>query len=487
MKTIILPLLVLLIATATINAQEIYGDSKPIRVSIVKKGMSNMEMPIDVYVKKYVEEKIAEWQQKGEFERTADYQKRVNETARNKKAQELASEAVEQLKNEYTLKVDWTALTLSQFDADNETYLIQSPHLGVFAVPVPLAEAKRFKENWTNMKFSGQDYFINDNKLNLAKLTITNPANGKKFVYDAKVPTLYASSKISYNFQPIDVDMPTNEKMSNNTTIVENKLEMKSSDVDTDIPVSKIENENTFAVIIANENYMREVKVQYALNDGQIFRQYCEKTLGIPAKNIHFSGDATYGTMKSEIKWITDVMAAFNGDAKVIFYYAGHGMPNEADKSAYLLPVDGFSSDFETAIKVDDLYSRLNSAPSKGVTVFLDACFSGAVRDEGMLANARSVRIRPKTEAINGNMVVFSAATGEETAYPYKEKQHGLFTYFLLKKLQETKGEVDYATLSKYIIDNVKRQSILVNQKSQTPQVNTSNTLQESWQGLKVK
>ena len=160
-------------------------------------------------------------------------------------------------------------------------------------------------------------------------------------------------------------------------------------------------------------------------------------------------------------------------------------MPNESDKSAYLLPVDGFSSDFETAIKLDDLYNRLTTVPSQRVTVFLDACFSGSVRENGMLANARGVKIRPKAGVLNGNMVVFTAASGDETAYPYKEKQHGLFTYFLLKKLQATKGDVDYQTLSNYITENVKQQSIVVNQKSQTPQVNTSTSIQNSWMTIK--
>jgi uncharacterized caspase-like protein len=191
--------------------------------------------------------------------------------------------------------------------------------------------------------------------------------------------------------------------------------------------------------------------------------------------------------MRSEIKWITDVASAFAGQAKIIFYYAGHGMPNEADKSAYLLPVDGFSSDYETAIKLEDLYNRLTASPSQSVTVFLDACFSGSVRDDGMLANARGVRIAPQNDVLKGNIIVFTAATGNETAYPYKEKQHGLFTYFLLKKLQETKGDVDCETLSNYIRENVKQQSIIVNQKSQTPQVNSSNSLQNTWQSIKLK
>ena len=105
----------------------------------------------------------------------------------------------------------------------------------------------------------------------------------------------------------------------------------------------------------------------------------------------------------------------------------------------------------------------------------------------GMLANARSAKIKPKANAVSGKLVVFSAATGDETAYPFKDKQHGLFTYFLLKKLQETKGDINYADLSSYIIQNVKQQSIIVNQKSQTPQVNVSGDLQTTWTKLKLK
>ena len=70
-----------------------------------------------------------------------------------------------------------------------------------------------------------------------------------------------------------------------------------------------------------------------------------------------------------------------------------------------------------------------------------------------------------------GNLVVVSAAQGDQTAYPYSEKQHGLMTYFLLKKLQETKGEATLGELSDYIITNVKRVSLVEQGKSQIPSV----------------
>jgi hypothetical protein len=84
-------------------------------------------------------------------------------------------------------------------------------------------------------------------------------------------------------------------------------------------------------------------------------------------------------------------------------------------------------------------------------------------------------------------MVVFSAAQGDETAYPYAEKGHGLFTYYLLKKLKETKGDVDYGTLAEYIRKEVMRKSAVVNNKSQTPSISASSVLIDSWKQLKLK
>ena len=76
-----------------------------------------------------------------------------------------------------------------------------------------------------------------------------------------------------------------------------------------------------------------------------------------------------------------------------------------------------------------------------------------------------------RDEAPQGNLVVFTAAQGDETAYQYAEKGHGMFTYFLLKKLQESKGDVTLGELGDYITNEVKRESLLNNNKIQTPTV----------------
>ena len=75
---------------------------------------------------------------------------------------------------------------------------------------------------------------------------------------------------------------------------------------------------------------------------------------------------------------------------------------------------------------------------------------------------------------------------GDETAWPYKEKGHGLFTYFLLKKLQQSAGEATLDELSDYLVMQVRRQSAL-NLKKQTPTVVPSVAVGEEWREWKLK
>ena len=259
------------------------------------------------------------------------------------------------------------------------------------------------------------------------------------------------------------------------------------SDVDEQIPSCSLSNETTFALIIANEHYQDVAGVPHANHDGEIFAAYCQRTLGLPKEHVHFIKDATFNNMKREVNLIAQIAAAYQGKAKIIFYYAGHGIPDEVSKGAYLLPVDGYGSDMSTCYSLNDLYMAFGKMPASQIVMLLDACFSGSLRGEGMLASARGVTIKAKSASPKGNMVVLSAAQGDETAYPYQEKGHGLFSYYLLKRLQESKGESTLAELADYVKEQVVKKSLVVNGKQQTPTIIPSLSLGDSWRQWTLK
>ncbi|MBR6331160.1 MAG: caspase family protein [Bacteroidales bacterium] len=262
-------------------------------------------------------------------------------------------------------------------------------------------------------------------------------------------------------------------------------MKINRNSVDSYIPESSSIDNNTYAFIIANENYPNR-NVPYALNDGRIFKEYCNKTLGIPINHIKIYENATAGQITACVASVRKASEANDGDLNVIFYYAGHAFPDENTKDAYLMPIDGDSRLVSTCYSLNSLYKELAIAGAKSVVCFLDACFSGATREDDMLLTGRGVAIKPKEETPQGNLIVFTSASGNETAHQYEEKQHGLFTYYLLKKMQDSKGTFTLGEMYDYVSKNVKKTSYDVNNKIQTPSVIPSETMGTKWRNIKL-
>jgi len=266
------------------------------------------------------------------------------------------------------------------------------------------------------------------------------------------------------------------------------KLASLSSEVDKNIPVNRTKHPYRYALIIGNEDYVRfqrgldsETNVEFARNDASIFKDYAVKTLGVNEMNAHLLKDATTGEIYQKIDLISKLASKSGDQAEIIFYYAGHGLPDEKTRSPYLIPVDVAGTNLDAAIKLEDVYKKFAESSAGRVTIFLDACFSGGGRDAGLLA-ARSVKVKPKENMIQGNLVVFTASSGEQSALPYEKEQHGMFTFYLLKKIKESQGDISYGDLSDYISQNVSLESLRINQKEQDPTVNVSSSVEGSWE-----
>lgn len=418
---------------------------------------------------------MTEWQQKKEYETTAQWQTRVTEERRA----EYLKTAQKQVREEYIAKKKPAALkgNIGSYDADYGVYTITTEEFGTFYLEVAMAEASQVKTNWSQAEVL-PTYGIADDKLILANVEVE--VNGKTY----KTADRYddSASDIAINLPPLQINLGGSDAVAPKPDVAQ----AIDRSIDLNIPVGAGGNDRTFAVIIGNENYKEVAKVPHALNDAKVFAAYCEKTLGLPQKNIKQYADATFGTMLSAIENIQGIAEAYKGDINVIFYYAGHGIPNESSNEAYLLPVDANGRNTAACYPIGKLYDELKALNARQVTVFLDACFSGAQRGNGMLALARGVAIKAKQAAPQGNMVVFSAASADETAYPYDEKGHGLFTYYLLKKLNETKGNVTLGELGSYICEKVAQEAVVTNGKSQTPTVLSSVNIMDSWKELKL-
>jgi hypothetical protein len=444
-------------------------------------------------IEKYVKHNIFEWQEKGEFEKTSNYDIRVNQKSRQKKVIEYEKEAmikiggylIEALKiKSDKLHLGLENIEVSKYDADNETFIISIKHSNYyipFIIKIPINIAKSFKENLSQAILANAEFLVINNKAVLSYADVK--FGDTSYNYNNKNNYSYVETKINYNFDEIIIN--SNSSSPNSLNVSTNTISKGKSVVDTNIPVNK-KNNNRFALVIGNEDYKSmqmklsfEQNVDYAANDAEIFKDYALKTLGVPEENLHFMINATAGQMSQKIELVSKIVRKVE-NAELIVYYAGHGFPDEQTKTPYLIPVDVNASNLSSAIKLEDFYTKLSSTNASKITVFLDACFTGGGRNKS-LVSSRGIKIKPKQGSLSGNLVVFSASNGNQSSLPFHKEKHGMFTYHLLKKLQESKGKVSLGELSSYLKKEVSIKSLIINEQDQEPIINFSQEVKNYW------
>jgi hypothetical protein len=248
------------------------------------------------------------------------------------------------------------------------------------------------------------------------------------------------------------------------------------SDVDKDIPLGIPQGQKRYALIIGNEDYAKyqtgldqEVNVAFARNDAEIMAQYVERTLGFSKQNVVVLKDATKGQMSQEIAKLLRYAELGKGESEILFYYSGHGLPEEFSKEPFLIPVDVSGSQVTNGYSLNELYGQLAQYPTKKCTVILDACFSGGARNKELVA-MKGVKVKASVSNVPSNLVVMSSSSGQESSAVFKDKQHGLFTYYLLKSLKESKGTQSYQATMNEVTEQVALEATRMN-KIQTPQL----------------
>lgn len=237
--------------------------------------------------------------------------------------------------------------------------------------------------------------------------------------------------------------------------------------------------EHAYAVVVGIEDYRDLPKVDYAKRDAEMIKQYLVKALGYREQNIVMvlNDRVTKSQLEARLeKWLPKQVGA-SQNAEVFVYYGGHGAPDPNTNQAFLVPYDGDPAFLETtAYPVSRLYQVLSDLPAKQVTVVMDSCFSGAGGRSVIAKGARPMLLTVENPVLSArNMLVLSAAAGNQISIAFPEQRHGLFTYYFLKGLQgaadaNQDNSVDVEELYAYLKPQVETAARRMNTE-QSPQL----------------
>ncbi len=248
-----------------------------------------------------------------------------------------------------------------------------------------------------------------------------------------------------------------------NGNIAEKKIIIQRQEIvsdvasqDIDIPIKgKLKNNDAYAVIIGIEKYQYVPDAVHANNDAEVFREYLVETMGYKKENIKIITDRKATQAEIEKLLGADGWLARNSiknKSDVVVYFSGHGVANMSTSAAHILPYD-VDPNYSNGMQLKTLYKNLAGIEAKSTTVYLDACFTGQTRNEKLLVEkARPVAIRESDVLADEKITVISASSGSQISSAMQDRDHGIFTYYLLKGLR---GEADKNKDKKIYLDEL--------------------------------
>ena len=190
-------------------------------------------------------------------------------------------------------------------------------------------------------------------------------------------------------------------------------------------------NSNRRALVIGNDSYKQITKLLNAREDAKAVADSLEQVGYIVSLKL----DLTEKEMKSALRVFK---SQINGGEEVVIFYAGHGV--QLGSSNYLLPTDITGENEEQikdeAIQLQRILDDMTEKKAKLTLVMLDACRDNPFKVAGRNIGGRGLA---PTTAANGQMVIFSAGTGQQALDrlgPNDRNKNSVFTRVLIKEMK---------------------------------------------------
>lgn len=196
------------------------------------------------------------------------------------------------------------------------------------------------------------------------------------------------------------------------------------------------------ALVIGNDAYKHISPLSKAVADAKAMAESLEKV----GYTVTLKSNLTEREMKTTLRTFKSEVDA--GD-EVTFFFAGHGV--EIAKENYLIPIDvaGDNPDQvrDETIALQRILDDMSEKKVKLTLALVDACRNNPFKSNGRaIGSGRG--LAPTTPA-TGQMVVFSAGTGQEALDvlgPGDKNKNGVFTRVFIREMLKPDRTVDTVT-----------------------------------------
>ena len=204
---------------------------------------------------------------------------------------------------------------------------------------------------------------------------------------------------------------------------------------------------NRKALVIGNDSYKSVAKLLNAREDA--------RTMASNLTSVGYQVTLKLDLSEKEMKAAMRTFAGqVQGGDEVLFFFAGHGV--QLGSTNYLLPTDiGGESEAQVrdeSIQLQRILDDMSDRKAKFTLAMIDACRDNPFKSSGRAIGGRGLA---PTTAATGQMVIFSAGTGQQALDKLNnadKNKNGLFTRVFVQEMQKPNQSIDR------VVKNVRNQ-----------------------------
>lgn len=218
--------------------------------------------------------------------------------------------------------------------------------------------------------------------------------------------------------------------------------------------------------------------LNFCVNDAKvIYNKYSQYNCEYKALLV----DET-ATRTNILNKLEDIKRISRDDDYFIFNFAGHGFTTAEGEinstNSFICTHDFQNGYIHTTIRLHEINEAINSIMASSKFIIFDACHSGgALRRDLPSLKLREIKANELIELLGDNegTCIITACDSDEKAGEDRDLGHGIFTYSLIKCLEETSSlnhsNIPYKELYSLVLEAVKTRT----RDSQHPQIKCSN------------
>src|SRR4030042_1327809 len=137
--------------------------------------------------------------------------------------------------------------------------------------------------------------------------------------------------------------------------------------------------ENSFALVVGINNYLKASPLGYAVNDANAVAALLESDFDFKSENIKLLLDESGTRHEIMSTFLSYANSEISPNDRIFVFCAGHGMTQTGRRGevGFLVPYDGDQGNLSSVIRVDDLTRNAELIVAKHMLFVMDACYGG--------------------------------------------------------------------------------------------------------------